>query len=313
MKNEAIKIQSKVFNNYFNNEDITFIGNTSNKSYEKEDELKRVEEKKEKVIKKIAEDKKKLANDPRALREYINNSESVLESIEIVYDNIIEILNIYRNISKNFILISEKFELKLEEYNFKQDIEILSKLVENAKDLEVSIESDNKKNYLIIDSFLDKKLQYNYNNIYKKIDFSDLTLDNLKDNMTLKIFDKRVELPYTKNEIEGFLKTYPDNYKTVQDVISQEFMMNISLFNKHPILSRFKETYYLCRTKEMMSIFDSFSYAKGIMFRSDINSYIIAATKSKKQLEDYIYCLDNNKLSEYSHFKIIFNINPLAV
>ena len=90
-------------------------------------------------------------------------------------------------------------------------------------------------------------------------------------------------------------------------------MVNISLFNKHPVLARFREAYFLCRTKEMMSVFESFNYAKDLMFRSDLNSYIIAAVKSKKQLEDYIYCMEHNKLNEYSHFKIVFNVNPLAV
>ena len=90
-------------------------------------------------------------------------------------------------------------------------------------------------------------------------------------------------------------------------------MISISMFNRHPILARFKEAYYLCRTKEMMSIFESFSYAKSMMFRTDLNPYIIAAVKSKKQLEDYIRCLEENKLEEYSYFKIVFDVNPLAV
>ena len=145
------------------------------------------------------------------------------------------------------------------------------------------------------------------------VNFYNLTLDNLKDKPILKICERRVELPYTKKEIEDFLHTYPEEYKTVQDVIRKEFMINISIFNKHPILARFKEAYYLCRTKEMMSIFESFSYAKGIMFKTEINPYIVAAVKSKKQLEDYIKCLEENKLDEYPHFKIIFEVNPLKV
>ena len=108
------------------------------------------------------------------------------------------------------------------------------------------------------------------------------------------------------------MELYPQSYKTVQDVILKEFIVSISIFNKHPTLSKFKEAYYLCRTKEMMTIFDSFNYAKSIMFRSDINAYIIAATKSKRQLEDYIYCVENNQLDKFKHFKITYNINPMA-
>ena len=60
----------------------------------------------------------------------------------------------------------------------------------------------------------------------------------------------------------------------------------------------------------MMNIFDSFSYAKKIMFRSDINSYVIAAVKSVKQLEEYIECVEENKPEKFSYFKIIYDVKP---
>ena len=62
-----------------------------------------------------------------------------------------------------------------------------------------------------------------------------------------------------------------------------------------------------------MSIFDSFVYAKSIMFRSEINAYIIASVKSKKQLEEYIECLEENKLDSYKYFKIKYEINPTLI
>ena len=312
MKNETYKMPNKIFSNYYTKEDIDFLMNIQQVKQSKEEELKIIEIKEDKVFEKIAADKKRIENDPRDLRECINNSETVLESIETVEKNIDELLDIYRKITKDFIIVTEKSDLNLEQYNFEQDVNNLLNEIRLAKKTEERIKKDNEKNYLIIDSFLNSKFIYNFDD-NEKVSFENLTLDNLKDNMILKIFDKRVELPYTKKEVADFLNTYPDNYRTVQDVISKEFIMNISLFNKHPILSRFKEAYYLCRTKEMMSVFDSFNYAKGIMFRSDLNSYIIAASKSKKQLEDYIHCLENNKLNEFSHFKIIFNVNPLAI
>ena len=61
-----------------------------------------------------------------------------------------------------------------------------------------------------------------------------------------------------------------------------------------------------------MTIWESFSYAKNIMLKSEINPYIIAASKSRKQLEEYIHCLENNKLDEFKYFKIIYEINPLS-
>ena len=312
MMNNNVQIKDFVFTQYLNDEEIHFLLEFDNKQESVNKQIKVAEDKKEKVLIKISDSKKKLENDPRQLRDFINNSESVLESIERIYSNLNDLLNLYRDIEKLFLIVAEKSDLKLENYNFEQDINRLKEVIKKASSMEISINIDNEKNYLIVNSFLDKTLKYNFNN-EKNVDFRTLNLDNLQDNLVLKIYEKRVELPYTKKEVEDFLETYPDNYKTVQDVIAKEFMIHISLFNKHPVLSRFKEAYYLCRTKEMMSVFDSFNYAKSIMFRSEISSYIIAACKSKRQLEDYIYCLENNKLDEYKHFKIIFNVNPLAV
>ena len=312
MMNNNVQIKDFVFTQYLNDEEIHFLLEFDNKQESVNKQIKSAEDKKEKVLIKISDSKKKLENDPRQLRDFINNSESVLESIERIYSNLSDLLNLYRDIEKLFLIVAEKSDLKLENYNFEQDINRLKEVIKKASSMEISINIDNEKNYLIVNSFLDKTLKYNFNN-EKNVDFRTLNLDNLQDNLVLKIYEKRVELPYTKKEVEDFLETYPDNYKTVQDVIAKEFMIHISLFNKHPVLSRFKEAYYLCRTKEMMSVFDSFNYAKSIMFRSEISSYIIAACKSKRQLEDYIYCLENNKLDEYKHFKIIFNVNPLAV
>ena len=48
-----------------------------------------------------------------------------------------------------------------------------------------------------------------------------------------------------------------------------------------------------------------------IMFRRDINTAIIAAVKSQKQLDKYIECLDNGKLENFKYFNIIFEVNPI--
>lgn len=312
MMNSNMQIKDLVFTQFLNEEEIQFLIDFYVRQEKINTNIKEAENKKEKVLSKISESKKKLENDPRQLRDFINNSESVLESIDRIYSNLTDLVNLYRDIEKIFLIVAEKSELKLENYNFEQDIKRLKEKIKLVLSLEISIGIDNEKNYIIVNSFLDKTLKYNFAK-EKNGDFRTLNLENLEDNLTLKIYEKRVELPYTKKEVEDFLEIYPDNYKTVQDVIAKEFIIHISLFNKHPVLSRFKEAYYLCRTKEMMSVFDSFNYAKSIMFRSEISSYIIAACKSKRQLEDYIYCLENNRLDEFKHFKIIFNINPLAV
>ena len=289
-------------------ENESYITGLSRKQAKLSRKLLELDDKKEQVIKKIVTDKTNIENNPKELREYISNSESVLESIDTVFKNLVELQKCYRDI-EDYNLFSKKNKEK----NPKSSVDELAKKIDNAKNLEKTTFDDNEKNMLIVDSFLEQFSEqetYSYSNINR---FENLTTDNLEDNLVLRIFEKRVEFPYTKKEIEDFLKTYPNDYKTVQDVIAKEFIMNIALFNKHTILSRFKEAYYLCRNKEMKTIYDSFIFAKSLMFNKKINPYIITAMKSQKQLEDYIECLDTNKLDEFPHFKIVYEVSPLKI
>ena len=116
---------------------------------------------------------------------------------------------------------------------------------------------------------------------------------------------------YTKAEVEEFLEKYPEEYISAKDVIEQEFIADISIYNEHPVLARFREAYSLSRNKEMKSAIDSLKFAMDIMFRRDINPAIIAAVKSQKQLDKYIECLDNGKLENFKYFNIIFEVNPI--
>ncbi len=301
MINDSTSVDRSEFN--------IFLNNLYNKKADINNEIEMIKSKKDAIEKSIIETKKTIGKNPKALREYENTSESVLESIDLVYKNLNELKNDYMNIEEMTKSLLNQYESNTNNQNLEND---LAQKLDNVKLLEEKIKLDNEKNYLIIDNFINNHFVFNYS-VQDDGDFYKLTLENLKDNLVLKICEKRVELPYTKKEVLEFMKEYPDDYKTVQDVIVKEFMVNASLFNKHPILSRFKETYYLCRTKEMMSVFESFSYAKELMFKSNINPYIIAAVKSKKQLEEYIKCLEGNRLNDFPYFEILYEVNPLKV
>ena len=304
-------IQNTVLNQFLSNSESKFLTELLSKITNTKTELNKLETDKEKIIKKIVSQNG--ANEPRNKREYENSSETALESINIISKNLYELLNNYNTINQLNGFIVKRCDESFSDYNFKEDIDKLTIKIKEAEELSERIKEDNKKNYFKINSFIETEKEELPK---EKIDIDSLeevTLETLKDNPVLKIGERRVELPYTKKEVEDFMKQYPNDYKTPQDVISKEFITRMSIYKKHPILSRFKETYYMCRTKEMMSIFDSFNFAKSIMFRSEINAYIITAVKSKKQLDEYIECLEENKLDDYKYFKIIYEINPTVV
>ena len=307
---EALSIDQKILE-VLSSQDIEFLNNIRQKEIALEEEISKTEENKDKIIKAITDTNKDGSSDPKELRESLSNSESVLESIEIVLKNLTELKTSLSNIEKSVIILSERYKLGVENGNYADDLKELMQDISIVRTFEENAKSDNEKNYMIINSFLEKQEKEEIDTD-SKVEFSNLTLENLQDNPVLRIYADKVKLPYTKKEIEDLMKAYPDYYKTVQDVITKEFVVHMSTY-KYPILARFKEAYYLCRHKEMKSILDSFNYAKSIMFRSDINPYIVAAVKSQRQLEDYITCIDENKLDEYPHFKIIFEVTPLAV
>ena len=304
-------IQNTVLNQFLSNSESQFLTGLLGKIMQTKTELNSLETDKEKIIKKIVNQNG--TSEPRNKREYENSSETALESINIISKNLYELLNNYNTINQLNSFIVKRCDESFSDYNFKEDIDKLTIKIKETEELAEQIKEDNKKNYLIINSFIESEKEEVTKEKYDIDSVQEVTLETLKDNPVLKICERRVELPYTKKEVEDFMREYPNDYKTPQEVISKEFVTRMSIYKKHPILSRFKETYYMCRTKEMMSIFDSFNFAKSIMFRSDINSYIIAAVKSKRQLEEYIECMEKNKLDEYKYFKIIYEINPTVV
>ena len=307
----GLEFDKNMFEVVFDQDNVKFLDELSEKIEKNNKEIQELEEKKQKIVEKIASQKQQVEHEPKEQREYISNSESVMESIDAVYKNLIELQNNYKSIEESLLIATQKNAMDSNNIFFEAEAKTLLQKIELTKIYEVNIKNDNEKNYFIINSFLDKT-ENDTSSVKTPVNFYNLTKENLQDNMVLKKSKKRVELPYTKREIEQFMEKYPEEYQTVQEVIAKEFMINIASFNKHPALSRFRESYYLCRNKEMMPIFDSFGFAKRIMFRSEINPYIIAASKSKKQLEDYIKCLENNKLEDFKHFKIIFEVNPLS-
>lgn len=188
--------------------------------------------------------------------------------------------------------------------------ETTSNISSNALDLEnflqkhnVNICSNNRDNCLIND-------------------FSDISQPGFSktetlplENNTLLISEylNKVFLPYQKQEIDLYLEKYPNEYNSAQDVINKEFILSLDYYIKHPIIARFREAYSLIRDREAKSILDSFKFAFDIMSIHNLNPAIIAACKTQQQLENYLLCLEKDKLDNFNDFEIKFQVAPLKL
>ena len=144
------------------------------------------------------------------------------------------------------------------------------------------------------------------NDVYKFI-------STVEDNDTLLISEKegKIFLPYTVKDLNAYLVEYPDEYKSLSDVVNQEYIISMEEY-KNQSISRFKEMYCLMRDIEMRSIIESFKKAFEIMFDTRVNPAIIAACRSEEQINNYLYCLERNDLSNFKDFKIVFDMAPLS-
>lgn len=127
-------------------------------------------------------------------------------------------------------------------------------------------------------------------------------------NRTLIISEKenKIYLPYTTDELEMYLKYYPESYSNLEEVVRKEFILPVTTFSNHPYKSRFIETYNLMRNREDKNIIISFIYAIILFGMKKLNPAIIAACKTKKELEKYIDCLKDNNLENFKIFKTIY-------
>ena len=114
-------------------------------------------------------------------------------------------------------------------------------------------------------------------------------VSTVEDNDTLLISEKqgKIFLPYTVNDLEQYLEEYPDEYKSLSDVVNQEYIVSIDKY-RHQSISRFKEMYCLMRDVEMKSVIEAFKRAVEVMFDSRINPTIIAACRTEEQVNNYI-------------------------
>lgn len=312
-----ILYNSNILDGLFTPKDFEFLKDTNNKQEKLDFEIKMTKLKRDKIIEAINRiniEEKEIENiDTNHLKKYVDIAENAFDSVNKIIENLTQLLNKFNDIEQDIIQLVVKKESN-NNVDVTKTVENINQKIIKFQIEDRKIKNENEKLNINVNAFLN---QNNLNIVTKdKVERENVKLDSvndIKDNLELIVSErqKRVYLPYTKSEIEEFLENYPDEYKTAKDVIEQEFIADISIYNKHPILARFREAYSLYRNKEMKSPIDSLKFAMDIMFRSDLNPTIIAAVKSEKQLENYIECLEKNKLEEFKYFTITFEVNPI--
>lgn len=207
-------------------------------------------------------------------------------------DGIIDAIN---NINKQISYIKSIYNVK--NAGIQQNAQ-LSNIQNSIQNIVESIEPAESKKTESIDQIK--------NDVYKFI-------STVEDNDTLLISERegKIFLPYTVKDLNAYLVEYPDEYKSLSDVVNQEYIISMEEY-KNQSISRFKEMYCLMRDIEMRSIIESFKKAFEIMFDTRVNPAIIAACRSEEQINNYLYCLERNDLSNFKDFKIVFDMAPLS-
>ena len=310
-------------NSYFSTKEFNFINN-ANLEYQNLDA----------VITKESNSRDIVIDFISHLNDFISNSTDnkneflqLLTEIQNIFEQINDSIKMLHNLKIIYSEISDKIVrllIKIESSNY--DSNHFENQIQEIKDLinKFEIENEDVKakvllNDIKVDTFFQKSIVkkclssldstyndsiYNNDNIYTK--------DTVEDNNSLLVSEKsgKVFLPYTKSEVALYLEQYPNEYTSLNDVIKKEFVLSLDYYMKHPVIARFREAYSLIRDRESKSIIDAFKYALEFMFRYELNPVIIAACKTQEQLENYMSCLEKNKLDEFNDFEIKFEINP---
>ncbi len=175
--------------------------------------------------------------------------------------------------------------------------EIIDKNFENIKNNDLNKASSNTN--IISNENIDSKISS--------------ILEAQFDNDTLLISEKNktIYLPYKLSELVDYIESYPAVYNSVQDVVKKEFILPFDYFMKHPYKARFSETYNILRNLEGKGFIPSVAYSLNVARRYNLNPAVIAACKTKSELESYLEYLDSNSLENFNFFNILYEVNPL--
>ena len=274
-----------------------------------QDNFTRQEQKKAKILS-IKEEVSKIdipsLNKGNKKEQYINELDKISEKIS---SNITDLSSLRGVLDESTTVF-----LKLKNNPGKENAKDLKNIISTYKDNLSSVEFNISTTDNQIDDFIKElaKVDDSLNFIEATVNQEDL---NIVDNNTLIISEKDncVFLPYTVDELNSYLTSFPSDYSSLTSVINKEFVLPLNYFSKHPSLARFREAYSLMRDKEAKSVFEALKFSSNMMLKYDLNPAIISACRTEDTLNHYVDCLENNKLDNFNAFKIEYRMNPIAV
>lgn len=224
------------------------------------------------------------------------------------------------NLMKNLICLLDEIDISkapniktpVKKYNKKFETS-MDKIYKNTSNIEEFIHNISMVNF---EEILKKDKDTNSENNPKKENqetFSYISSDELDSSfienmLVISSIQNKVILPFTIQKIQKILSE-DSTYSSINDVIEKLYTKPLDNY-KFPAISRFREAYLLIRNKEKKSKTRAILFASELFANYNLHPAIITACENQEQLDIYLSCLEDNKLSEFSFFDVKFEIPP---
>ena len=227
-----------------------------------------------------------------------NNEETVPVSNEV--EEIVE--EVVEENNEEIVPVSDEVEEIVEEVIEENNEEIVPVSNEIEEVVEEVIEENNEEVTPVSDETEDVVEEIVEEEINEETEFSQEQLEE----KTLVICkdDDIAILPYSFTDLEEFFSDNPEKYSSIQDIIEQEYTVSLKDY-ENTSFARYKEAYKLAKDKSNLSLPQSVTYAKKLLLENDVLPIVIASCKNIDELDNYLDCLDSNKLEDFKYFKII--------
>ena len=219
------------------------------------------------------------------------------------------------NLMKNLICLLDEIDISkahniktpVKKYNKKFEIS-MDKIYKNTSNIEEFIHNISMVNFEeILKKDKDTNKEENQET-FSYISSDELDSSFIENMLVISSIQNKVILPFTIQKIQKILSEN-STYSSINDVIEKLYTKPLDNY-KFPAISRFREAYLLIRNKEKKSKIRSILFASELFANYNLHPAIITACENQEQLDIYLSCLEDNKLSEFSFFDVKFEIPP---